>query len=513
MTADPRFAVSSSCLLAALGLLIAAGCANAGAQCDAITDCAVQQVCLIRSQACAAACTSDAQCSGGQKCSGGGGCVAASTCGSDLDCKAGQVCGKSGACEAPCTAASCTANETCGSAGHCVAAATPGTGGTPGNPGGTPGGIEPPPSCGGEAFASSAVNANFLILFDKSGSMTELVSGVTKWSAAVKAVNALAAQHASKMRFGMTLFPVGDTNATACQVAPMSVPIADNSASAIASALAAANPGGKTPLGAVLTTAQSVSELTDPTRANYVLLATDGMETCGGRPVDEVTKLFGKNIKTYVLGFGAGVSASTLTEMAVAGGTARAAAPRYFQVDDPAALSASLDAIVRGVQGCDFTLVKAPPDINKVFVFVNGQVASHDPNKQNGWEYFPGNNRITLYGSACEQISRTPGSRVSLVYGCPDPTVITGGPGQACTTGTQCISGQCTSGACVGGTPGKANGSPCTVNDQCESQKCVNGICEGAQPPGGGLPNGAPCTTSSECTSGLCSAGTCQGLG
>ncbi len=497
------FAVLSCWAAAAL-----IACSPTGAQCSSAADCGGSQVCLTHPSVCAAKCTADSQCGGDQQCSAGGGCVAKSGCGSDIDCAKGTVCGAGGACEAPCTASSCAANQTCGTAGHCLGSieggATPGTPGNPGTPSGTPA------TCGGEAFSASAVDANFLVLFDKSGSMNEQVAGVTKWSAAVTAVNRLASEHASKMRFGMTMFPVGDTAVEACQVPPMSVPIADASAPRIAAALAAQTPGGKTPLGAVLASAQSVTELTDPNRANYVLLATDGMETCNGKPVEEVKKLFAKNIKTYVLGFGAGVSASTLTEMAVSGGTARAAAPRYFQADDPAALSDSLSAIVRGVQGCDFKLVKPPPDLAKVFVYVNGQLASYDPKKQNGWDYLAAGQRITLYGSACEQISRTPGSRVSLVYGCPDTTLIEGGPGTACAAGGQCISGNCVGGACVGGVPGKAAGAPCSALEECESKQCIGGKCGGGSP--GGLPNGSPCTTSPECASGLCSAGTCQGL-
>src|SRR5262249_33428341 len=147
------------------------------------------------------------------------------------------------------------AGETCGAAGHCMATSAqggqPGSGGTGG--GGTGGGggaIEPTRSCGGEAFQSSPVDANFLILFDKSGSMKELVGGVAKWTAAVQAVNKLAADQATKIRFGLTLFPLGTAGTEECTPAPMSVPIRDNNAPAIASALAAVMPGGKTPLGA-----------------------------------------------------------------------------------------------------------------------------------------------------------------------------------------------------------------------------------------------------------------------
>ena len=52
------------------------------------------------------------------------------------------------------------------------------------------------------------------------------------------------------------------------------------------------------------TLAATSGELTDTTRANYVLLITDGMENCGGAPVAEVEGLFSRGVRTYSVGFG-----------------------------------------------------------------------------------------------------------------------------------------------------------------------------------------------------------------
>ena len=467
-------------------------------------------VVLVASIALLPACSSGSQTSCGS--SSGSVCISQSACTSDRDCAAGNTCGPTGQCQAVAVSPAVAAPS------------------KPGPDAGPP--PSPPASCGGELFPLTHVEANFLILFDKSGSMQELVTTQSKYAAATNAVNTLVSQHEATIRFGLTMFPVGDTLLNNCQPEQNSVAIGPMHASAIATVLAARTPSGNTPLAAVLQSAEQVPELKDPTRANYVLMVTDGMETCMGRPVAEVKRLFAANIKTYVVGFGSGVDATTLSSMASGGGTARAAVPRYYQVDDPAALSASLAAIVRGVVGCDFTLSKAPTDLTKLFVYVNGQLASRDTSKKNGWDFSPSNNRLTLYGSACESISNTPNSKVSTIYGCPDVTLIEGGPntpcttdeqciskacstgkctgrlaGSACSVGSDCLSGSCVGGLCEGGTPAKPNKTACQTSAQCASANCVQGVCEAAPP---GLPGGAACQASNKCASGSCVQGVCE---
>jgi len=37
-------------------------------------------------------------------------------------------------------------------------------------------------------------------------------------------------------------------------------------------------------------------------------------------------------------------------------------------------------------------------------------------------------NRVTLYGPACDLVSRRPGAIVSIIYGCPDDSLTERGP-------------------------------------------------------------------------------------
>ncbi len=175
-----------------------------------------------------------------------------------------------------------------------------------------------------------------LILLDRSGSMADPIAGTSKWSQATASVNDLVLAFRTKLRFGLMLFPSGG-----CSAGTIDVPVGADSANAIAAALAAATPLGGTPIAASL--GNSAAAMTASRR--YVLLVTDGGETCDGDPVAQVMALSGMQIRTYLVGFGSGVDAAQLNALAVAGGTALPAAAKYYQADNQAQLRQALAAI------------------------------------------------------------------------------------------------------------------------------------------------------------------------
>jgi von Willebrand factor type A domain len=507
-------------------------CGGANAPCQSDRDCGASLVCL-QTQLCAPTCTSDAACSGG-KCSASGGCIPAGTCGDNADCATNEACVAPGTCEKRCVAASdcgagqtclqnhtcaaqcsgttgCAAGEKCSAAGGCV----PDTGcgsnaDCPGqicdtlgkcvndcrqgkcNPGAycTPSGqciaTNNPdggaPTCGGELFQAAKVDSNMLIAFDRSGSMDDQIGGVSKWNIAKSAINSVTAQYQSQIRFGLMIFPQGNTNSTQCVPAPVAVAVGPNTSSAIGTALDAGNPGGRTPIGGVLNSAGMVTELQDAARANYVLLVTDGMETCNGNGVQAATdNLQQRRIRTFVVGFGADVDPQNLSDIATAGGTPRPGTPKYYQADDAAGLTAAFSAIAQGALGCEFKLTTAPPDITKMFIYVNGVLQNRDVQHANGWDYDSATMRVTFYGGLCNLVATDPAAKVSIVYGCRDDTLIEqdrpdGGArlpnGSACTKNLDCANGLCSNGLC-----GLPFGSPCTTPGQCASQVCTNGTC------------------------------------
>ena len=397
--------------------LAACQCSGQGAPCSAATDCGQGGTCLPIG-ACAVACSADNNtCIAGEKCSKGGGCVPAGGCGADLDCtgSGGELC-QVGSCGMPCTANSCGAGQSCQADGHCIMIPSGGTGGG----GGTD------PACGGELFQSAHVQANFLIVLDASGSMMSKVGGVPKWTLATGAVKTVTSQYESQIRFGLSMFSTQQQ----CNAGMNQVPVGDLTAMPIANALPMTVSGNGTPIGAALKLAGQHPGLMDPSRANFVLLVTDGKENCGGKPVDEVKALALANIKTFVVGFGGEVDATMLNNMAVAGGTARNTPPRYYQADDQATLNAAFNQIAMGAIGCDFKLQKAPPDPNKIYVYVNGQAIPRDSSHTAGWDYNgAANDRITLYGTVCDAVATNAAAKVQIIYGCPDPTLVEGRDG------------------------------------------------------------------------------------
>lgn len=377
-----------------VGLTLGAVASSCGLTpvCTTAADCATGQSCL-PSGVCAFACAHDAQCRADERCSAAGGCVPRGGCGADSDCGPGQVCVSGGTC-----------------------ALSPMGGNTDAGPA----------ACGGEKFEATPTESNMLIVLDHSGSMMETVGGTSKWAAAVDAVKQLTQANGAKVRFGLQVFSF---SSQICHPGQLLVSPGPDHASAIAAALPASADGRQTPVAAALNVASQVAELSDATRANFVLVITDGKENCGGDPIAAVGALFNKGVRTYTVGFGGAVDQDNLNEMAIRGGTARMDTRRYYQADNPADLQQALAAIAQGAQGCDFKLTNTPPDPTKLYVAIDGQFVPRDPNRLAGWEYTAATNRVTLYGPACDALANTPGAKLSVVYGCPDPTITETGPG------------------------------------------------------------------------------------
>ncbi len=303
------------------------------------------------------------------------------------------------------------------------------------------------------------------------------------------------------MRFGLQMFSAANP---ACFVGKVDVPVGDKTATAISQALPAKADGKNTPIGGALHLAASNMGILDAARSNNVLLVTDGKENCNGQPVNEVKKLFAAGIKTYVVGFGGEVDATGLSSMATQGGTARSAATKYYQADDPAGLTTAFNAIANGAMNCDLKLSVAPPDATKIYVYVNGILQARDTSRRNGWDYLSEGNRVLLSGGTCGVLTQNPNAKVTIVYGCPDGTLVPGGPGSVCSVADQCGSGRCSGGVCVA--PALPDGSVCATNGDCASGQCTAGFCE---TPNTGKPVGSACKANSECQSNECFNGFC----
>jgi MYXO-CTERM domain-containing protein len=205
------------------------------------------------------------------------------------------------------------------------------------------------------AFATgSNCSSNVMVLFDRSTSMhCDLIDGSTRWQIATDALNQVLATFKDKAKFGLTLFPApNSTKSNSCDASLVNSPIVDlESGSALVTDTAAAlasYPAGfgmYTPIGQTLDQVLSMNGMTDASSRRYVILVTDGAESCydatkaqsDSAIVQTVKDLKTAGIETFVIGFGeknitlaAGctsgmvdpIDAALLNKLAVAGGTA-----------------------------------------------------------------------------------------------------------------------------------------------------------------------------------------------
>ena len=241
---------------------------------------------------------------------------------------------------------------------------------------------------------------NILILFDVSGSMGKAAPG-TKYTQAVDALSAALPALQGDIRFGLLMFPAPDGQGCDLVTVPQ-VALGLENAGAIFDIL---DPGGAafwggptashdTPMYQALNAAGDLAELKTPERRNYVILITDGKQDCciSGDYDDDpdclpasttldpveaeqniadlvatVSGLGADDIDTFVIGFGDGVDALSLNQMAKAGNTKKSptcndaetdpASPLncYYSAADGPAIQAALAAIATVVseESCD----------------------------------------------------------------------------------------------------------------------------------------------------------------
>ncbi|MBI5529137.1 MAG: VWA domain-containing protein [Deltaproteobacteria bacterium] len=194
---------------------------------------------------------------------------------------------------------------------------------------------------------------NMLIVLDISGSMQDPPvaggGGPSKFSVARTAIQSALSIYGNKVRFGLALFP-WDTD---CGEGSVRVPAGESTSAAITAELDKVDLYGATPIAATLNKVASEPSIRDQARRNFVLLITDGNDTCAADlendPVNAAAALYASGIGVIVVGFGGEVDPNVLSNMARAGGYPRQGVPIYHQADSAADLSAALKEIIEGV--------------------------------------------------------------------------------------------------------------------------------------------------------------------
>jgi len=362
-------------------------------------------------------CDGGGQCDPGHFCSSTGTCIPDGTCAGDPDCAAADFCS---------VTRTCIPDGTCANDDDCQA-------GMICNPSST---CEPGGGCGLQELTIDPIPPNMLLVLDRSCSMRNQVAGVSKWQAAVTAIDLLTTNFAGDIRWGLALFP--DTVTPNCGQGAIAVPVGPGNETSIQGLLDAAlqttdpnYPDGPcvTNIDTAMQQAAGEPAFDDPTRASYVMLITDGMQAgcslAGGDAgtTQIITDLHGqRGVDTFVVGFGGGVDGAQLDIFAVAGGQPLPGSPRYYRADNAMELEMQLAAIAGLVIGCQFQITTPPPAGAELYVFFDNTVAvPRDPSHTDGWDYDPITMTLTVYGSYCDQLRSGAVTSVDVVFGCPGP--------------------------------------------------------------------------------------------
>lgn len=191
---------------------------------------------------------------------------------------------------------------------------------------------------------------NVIIALDRSGSM--LQDG--KWETAVDAITQLTRSFEHRIRFGMTVFPWGDRctirrpDAVLAEILPFN---GQNIQRALTGFGVRPQRENLTPIAAAIAGATGdLRALNDLDRRNFIVLLTDGIETCDGNPVQASANAAEEGYNVFVIGFGGGVDRGTLNRMAEVGGTERA-----YQANNGRELFEAFNAIVEAAtrEVCD----------------------------------------------------------------------------------------------------------------------------------------------------------------
>ena len=330
-------------------------------------------------------------------------------------------------------------------------------------------------------YAATPTPHDVLFLLDRSGSMhIKVESGSTRWQAAEKAMFNLLDLLGSDPAIvaGLDMFPRGDAPITCCWIDPtlndvtcdcaageLPTPATRCGESAYASALvpAAALDDAQrsamkaaihvsdaefywgTPMKAALSSAIAKAGAGTKDSVRSVVLVTDGSPTSCNVTDDKIDATIAAAkagttlshpVSTYVVGVidgSTGANAANLSQVAVAGNTARAAdcaatnscfyavEAKTFEADikkafvdiEMKAFSCTFDVPTLSAGTPDYDLVNVTRTAGGVTTAVPRDAAHTD-----GWDFLAGNTKVQLYGTACAAVKTDAATKVEVVVGC-----------------------------------------------------------------------------------------------
>ena len=312
-------------------------------------------------------------------------------------------------------------------------------GGAPAPATGTGGSTSPPsstaPTCGTTTADTKPMQADMLIVLDRTNSMTQSLSSnincdasdptcISRMTAVVAGVGDVVTNNPG-IHWGLELYttPGGGQ----CVVSPTpQVAISADSSAAIKTVLATVTNEQSTPTALALTVATNYLKTVNDGNSKAILLATDGEPNCGsgsggGTSGSDLAGATAAAKAAYDAGFsvyviGIGPSVSNLNALAQAGGTSS-----YYPATSTTELNTALSSIAKVVSAtCTFKASTAPPDSGLVYVYVDKRFVAKD--EDNGWTFDTSDSTystITLTGTYCDDMLAGTTSQVQIVFGCP----------------------------------------------------------------------------------------------
>ena len=255
------------------------------------------------------------------------------------------------------------------------------------------------------------------------------------WIAATSAITAIVNDPANAdIHFGLHVIPE-DAGLVSCDVtSPAAIPVGPDNRAAITDWLGTHEPSqAGTPIVAALEYYQLDydNELRNEARSNYLVVITDGADTCYdtlGSIVDETPRLItiaslvselrsAGNVKTIAVGLGPDADQSELDTISSNGGSSFGS---YISAMDENELKTALNEITASARSCSIRVasVAEAADASKINVYVDGVIVDRDRTGENGWDFANSIElEIELAGKTCQDVRD--GADVKTTFGCP----------------------------------------------------------------------------------------------
>ena len=177
-----------------------------------------------------------------------------------------------------------------------------------------------------EAFGQMMINGkpvqfqdqlNVLIILDASGSMENKMNGQSMMQIALDEINGLVDRLPEEVNIGLRVYGGKSTEAKlSCSDIELLEPIASSNKDKVKAALNGITAKGSTPIASSLQqAANDFANFPSTSNSNFIYLISDGMETCGGNPIEEAEKLVSSNISPIINVIGFNVDGKGQTQL------------------------------------------------------------------------------------------------------------------------------------------------------------------------------------------------------